>query len=574
MIAGSKILFNNLVKNNVKVVFGYSGGAILPVLNEFHNQDKIKFVMSRTELGAGFIAEGYSKMKGSPGIVMTTSGPGVLNTVTSMQNALSDGTKIMVLSGQVSTNVIGTQAFQEADVISITKKCTKWNYQIKNTNEIHNIIETGFDKMSIGRWGPVLIDLPKNIMSNKIKVEDIETSIKKQEHIEFYGNTCHNNILNLIMQSKKPLILAGQGVLYNDLNTLINIREFSKRYNIPVTTTLLGLGIFDEKNSLSLKMLGMHGSYYANKAIQNCDLLLNFGCRFDDRITGDTEKFAPNATIVHIDVEKENINKTIKSHHYINSDCSSVLKQLTLIKPFIATGKHSNWHNNIKEWKNIKFDYPHTIDVLQGRHVISTLNKIIQNSYYNYTIVADVGSHQMWAAQFIDYDFPRIKFMTSGGLGSMGFALPASIGAKIAKPNDRVICICGDGGFTMTMNELLTAIDNNINIKVLIINNSYLGMVKMWQEKFYDGNIIATKMNNPPFEKVCESLGCKAIIINNKDDIDQKLKYVLNYEDGPIVANIITDGNEPVLPMVAPGKALDDMILKYDSSKFEGDAPC
>jgi acetolactate synthase-1/2/3 large subunit len=590
MISGSKIIYESLVKHNVKQIFGYSGGAILGVLNEFYGQNKINFTMSRTELGAGFMAEGYAKSTKTPGVVMTTSGPGALNTITSMQNALSDGTPILVLSGQVATNVLGTQAFQESDVINISKPCTKWNNQVNDIFMVNKLVEIAFHKMLDKRHGPVLLDLPKDIMSKKIQktwlTDDFLNSIyypyTKNNNLIYNNsekkyNICPYNIHSIISISKKPVILAGQGVFQS--NSVHYLRKFAKSYNIPVTTTLLGLGIFDENEPLSLKMLGMHGSYYANKAIQNSDLLINFGSRFDDRITGNVNNFAKDATIIHVDIAKENIGKTIKSHYMINDSCDKVLESILKYNYHIHltnSNRFQEWHSQIREWKKIDFSYPNNKNVLQGRHVISVLNYLIQKDTRNYfTIVADVGAHQMWAAQFIDYNYPKVKFITSGGLGSMGFALPASIGVKFGKPEDKVIAIVGDGGFTMTMTEILTAIDNNVNIKVLIINNSRQVMVSNWQKLFYDGRLIATDMKNPPFEKVCESFGCKGVRIDINDDIEKKLQEVLNYENGPIVANIITDPDEMVLPMVKPGNALDDMLLDEDfDEQMEGEAPC
>jgi len=344
----------------------------------------------------------------------------------------------------------------------------------------------------------------------------------------------------------------------------------------------MGLGVYPENDYLSLKMLGMHGSYYANMAIQNCDLLINFGSRFDDRIIGDPTKFAPNAKIIHVDIESKNINKVIKTPYYINQNCKDILEELIYLqqynKYYNSPYQYTDWYKQINEWKQIKFRYPKK-DILQGRHVISTLNRIIHEDLRNnYTIVADVGAHQMWAAQFIDYDYPKVKWISSGGLGSMGFALPASIGVKVGLPNDKVICICGDGGFTMSFVEILTAIENKINIKVFIINNSYQLMVKMWQEKFYNNQLMGVKMNNPPFEQVCEAMGCHAIKIDSMYNLDEKIKYILDYEKGPIICNFITDENESVLPMVSPGKALDDMIITEDDEnnkeKYSGDAPC
>ena len=588
MISGSKILYNSLLNNNVKTIFGYSGGAILGVLNEFYGQDRIKFITTRTEQGAGFMAEGYAKSTRTPGVVMTTSGPGALNTITSLQNALSDGTPLLVLSGQVATNVLGTNAFQEADVVNISKPCTKWNTQIRDTVLIDGIVDNAFNKMLSGRHGPVLLDLPKDVMSKQISLnylnDDTLNYTKKLNIFDYMVDRtstafiCPHNIHMLINNSKKPVILAGQGVFQG--NAFSNMRKFAHSYNIPITTTLLGLGIFNEKHNLSLKMLGMHGSFYANKAVQDSDLLLNFGSRFDDRITGNVQKFAPNSRIVHVDISKENINKIIIPDYVINSNCNKVLESILkyrYINNIDFSHRFLDWHTQIKEWKKTPFTYPENTELLQGRHVISVLNRLIYDDIEKnyYTIVADVGAHQMWAAQFIDYNYPKVKFITSGGLGSMGFALPASIGVKIGSTRNKVIAIVGDGGFSMSMTELSTAIDNKINIKVLIINNSNLQMVANWQKLFYDGRFIATQMNNPPFEKISESMGCKGMRIDITDNIEKKLQEFLDYEDGPIVANVITDNCESVLPMVCPGKALDDMILDENlNEKVYGDAPC
>lgn len=571
---GSRIVYETLIQNNVKHIFGYSGGAILPVLNELYNQNKIKFIMSRTELGGSFMAEGYSKTNkyNNPGIIMTTSGPGALNTITSLQNAYSDGTPLLALCGQVSTEVLGTNAFQEADVINISKACTKWNRQITDGKMINIVLNLGFQKMYDERPGPVLIDLPKNIMSSKFETNFL-CYMKKSIDFERKSNISSEQIIKLILNSKKPVILAGQGILQSKSSSLLTL--FAKKYNIPVTTTLMGLGSFNEKDPLSLKMLGMHGSFAANMAIQNSDLLLNFGSRFDDRIIGNPQKFAKKSKIIHIDILESNINKTIKSDFYINDNCKTVLFEL-LQNTFKNNLNFHEWHDKIKSWKLINFSYPKNKNILQGRHVISIINKIIhEDQIHNYTIVADVGAHQMWAAQFIDYCYPKVKFLTSGGLGSMGFALPASIGVKIGNPEEKVICICGDGGFTMSMVEIITAVNNNINIKIFIINNNVQLMVKMWQEMFYDNRIIGTKMNNPDFEKICESMGCKSLKIDTDENIEQKIFEILNYEDGPIVVNIITDSNEAVLPMVIPGASLDTMVIHENiKQKYTGDAPC
>ena len=493
--------------------------------------------------------------------------------MTSLQNAYSDGTPLLALCGQVSTEVLGTDAFQEADVINISKPCTKWNRQIKDGNLINIILNLGFQKIYSERYGPVLIDLPKNVMSSKFEPK-FSCYISKFSDFERKSNICPEQIVKLLLKSRKPVILSGQGVMQSKSNLMLNL--FAKKYNIPVTTTLMGLGSFNEKDSLSLKMLGMHGSFAANMAIQNSDLLLNFGSRFDDRIIGNPQRFAERAKIIHIDILEKNINKTIKSDFYINDSCQTVLCELLQIKVEKDINNFQEWHDKIKSWKIINFSYPERKNVLQGRHVISLINKIIhKDKIHNYTIVADVGAHQMWTAQFIDYCYPKVKFLTSGGLGSMGYALPASIGVKIGDPEERVICICGDGGFTMSMVEIITAVNNKVNVKIFVINNNYQLMVKMWQEMFYDNRIIGTDMNNPNFEKICESMDCKSLRIDSNENIEQKIFEILNYEEGPIVANIITASDEAVLPMVVPGSSLDNMVIHENKKqKYTGDAPC
>ena len=568
-MSGASVLFQRLIHHNVKHVFGYPGGAILPVLNQFYNQKKINYILSRTETGGSFMAEGYAKATKQPGVIMVTSGPGAINIMTSLQNVLSDGTPLLALTGQVSTAVIGTDAFQEADVIGMSRSCTKWNYLITYGDCIESILDNAFSHMMDTRHGPVLVDLPKNIMSVDSPPQ-IDKKIKKTLKT-LPPTISYKEIHSLLLNARRPMVLVGQGILQSDSVELL--REFLHLHKLPVTTTLLALGCVDERDSRSLKMLGMHGSYAANMAIQNCDLLLNFGSRFDDRIIGSPTMFAPSATIVHIDILAKNINKTIPTKLYRNECCKTALENLLEHEHTVDPYQMYAWWKQIQAWQTVKFQYPLKTPILQGRHVLATLNTMIQADSHSYTIVSDVGAHQMWAAQFIDYNAPKIKFLTSGGLGAMGFALPASIGVKIGLPAERVICVCGDGGFTMTFQELLTAKENNIGIKVLILNNSYQLMVKIWQEKFYNNQTIGTKMMNPPFELVCKALGCEALRVDSEKDLPSALEYFLQY-DGPIVLNVITDASESVLPMVSPGKALNDMILEEVEGELKGDAPC
>lgn len=573
-MSGAKILFQSLVRHKVKHVFGYPGGAILPVLNEFYNQTSVKYILSRTEAGGSFMAEGYAKATGRPGVIMVTSGPGALNIITSLQNALSDGTPILALTGQVSTTVIGTDAFQEADVVGISKACTKWNTLIMDASKIRATVDRAFGHMLDKRHGPVLLDLPKNIMSMAPgRQEELPTITLSGRGSD--STISVEEIHARIMAAKRPLVLVGQGVL--QAGAASSLRQVSQLYKLPVTTTLMALGAVDERSLRSLKMLGMHGSYVANMAIQNCDLLLNFGSRFDDRIIGNPAMFAPKATIVHVDISPKQINKTIPTRFYRAESCKGVLENLVVMGQDMTVDAYQTyqWWKQIRVWRRTAFTYPNRKgQALQGRHVLATLNTLMHADHqHSYTIVSDVGAHQMWAAQFIDYNLPKVRFITSGGLGTMGFALPASIGVKLGVPEDRVICVCGDGGFLMTFQELVTAVENRIGIKVLILNNNYQLMVKIWQEKFYDGQKIGTKMNNPPFEKVCEALGCRALRVESADGLADVLKSFLEH-DGPIVLNVITDSEESVLPMVAPGKGLDDMLLEESADRSSGDAPC
>jgi acetolactate synthase-1/2/3 large subunit len=487
----------------------------------------------------------------------------------------------LALTGQVSTAVLGTDAFQEADVIGVTRPVTKWNLMIQDGGSVGTVVTRAVRTAFQGRWGPVLLDLPKNVMSGQGLVGDVlereALPLDIEPHI---GSTVTaETIIEMIRGSKRPVILAGQGVLQAGPECVALLRMLAIQYDIPVTTTLLGLGVFNESTPLSLKMVGMHGSYYANKAVQNCDLLLNFGSRFDDRITGLPSLFAPKAKIVHVDINSKNINKVIKTPYYINDSCLGVLHKMSLLRAHDFAMRRPGWNALINKWRKVGFSWPPGRGVLQGREVLAALNTLLWSAAGKQTtIVADVGAHQMWAAQFIDYDYNRVRLITSGGLGSMGFAVPAAIGVALASGSSsaahHVICVCGDGGFTMSLVELLTAVEQRANVKVLVINNSAQLMVKMWQDKFYSGRHVGVKMNNPPFEAVAAALGCKGMRIDSRNNLVEQLEEFLAWSDGPIVANVITDSVEPVLPMVSPGKALDDMIIEESGGQLSGDAPC
>ena len=581
-ITGAEIVFKAFADHGVEYIFGYPGGAILPLYDELRNHKKIKHILVRHEQGAGHAAEGYARSSGKPGVVLVTSGPGATNMVTALTDAYMDSIPLVCVTGQVPTHLIGTDAFQECDTTGITRPCTKHNWLVKNIKDLPIIMHKAFHIATSGRPGPVLVDIPKDIQFQKteyVKKEDVIQKINKV--ITEVESSELDKIVDLIYKSKKPIIYSGGGVVNSGDKASALLQDLVRMTGFPITSTLQGLGAFPGDDQQFLGMLGMHGTYEANNAMHDCDLMINIGARFDDRITGKIDKFSPGSKKIHIDIDPSSINKIIKVDHAIVGDVENVLNKLiSVFKKKYPNFKNSNKENISEWWKQInKWKEKKCLSFVQGKKTIKPQYAI--ERLYELTkdqdtfITTEVGQHQMWAAQFIDYDYPKVKFLTSGGLGSMGYAVPASIGVKVGNDKDIVICICGDGGFTMSMTEILTAIEYKVNIKVLIINNSYQLMVKMWQEKFYEKQLMGVKMNNPPFEKVCESMGCHAIRIDINDDLNEKLNYVLNYKDGPIVANIITDENETVLPMVSPGMALDNMIIDEDNTEeFKGDAPC
>lgn len=555
----SRGIYKTLSKLNIKHVFGYPGGAILPVINEFYKSKNIKFITPRTEMGASFMAEGYAKMlmNKKPGVVVATSGPGATNLVTSLQNALMDGTPLIALTGQVSTSALGTDAFQEADIIGITSSCTKWNKMLKINDNSEEIIKNAYKLTLSGRPGPVLIDIPKDISVQQNGIAKNQEILKRKVFYE----KIDKNIIEKLKKAKNPVVIAGQGVLDN--NTISEFRRFVRNNKIPVTTTLLGLGAEDETSIYSMEMLGMHGSYTANKIVQRADLILVLGARLDDRVTGDVKKFGKSANdIIHMDIRASNKNRTVQDTCFVKTSVNEALKQLNEINitDEIKTIREG-WIDKITKIKQRNNFIVNSNDKkLFGSEVLTKINDIVQKNKGNkYCIVADVGAHQMWAAQYIKYDFPRVKYITSGGLGSMGYAVPASIGAKIANNEYTVICVVGDGGFNMVFQELSTLSEYNIDVKIFVMNNNYQQMVRMWQDYFYSKKYIGVKNKNPKYDKVAESLGVKGIRLEKKN-INQ-LEKILNNK-GSVVVDCIIDENEYVFPMVLPGKGIDEMITK------------
>lgn len=531
------------------------------------------------------MAEGYARASGKPGVVLVTSGPGATNVITPIQDALMDGTPLVVFCGQVPTTAIGSDAFQEADIVGISRACTKWNVMVKNTAELPQRINEAFEIATSGRPGPVLVDLPKDVtggtlsrpipVTRTIPTHPSAATVAARELGQKELSDVLNRSADLINKAKKPVIYAGQGVLAGPEGPKL-LKQLAEHACIPVTTTLQGLGAFDETDEKSLHMLGMHGSAYANMAMQEADLILALGARFDDRITGQIARFAPAARaaekegrggIIHFEIMPKNINKVIQATEAVEGD---VANNLAMLLPNVKEVKERpEWFSQINDWKK-RFPWAYEKEegpdsLIKPQTVISTLSKLTDPVKDKTIITTGVGQHQMWAAQHFRWKHPR-TMITSGGLGTMGFGLPACIGAKVAKPDSLVIDIDGDASFSMTLTELSTAAEFNIGVKIIVMNNEEQGMVTQWQTLFYDDRFSHTHQKNANFVKLSEAMGVQADRAVKPGELEEKLRWLIN-TDGPALLEVVTDQKVPVLPMVPGGNALHEFIV-YDESKL------
>ena len=561
MINGARMLLECLHKVGVTDMFGYPGGAVIPIYDEIYSFDKIKHYFARHEQGAVHAADGYARVSGKVGVCLATSGPGATNLVTGIMTAHMDSIPLLAITGQVRSNLLGRDAFQETDIVGITVPITKGNYLVQNIKDIPRIIKEAYFIASTGRPGPVLVDIPNDIQQQEISYDEFNKLFDKEVQLEGYEPTYVGHpvqikrALSLIKKAKKPLIIAGAGVMKSGASK--ELLELANKMDIPVTTTLLGLGAFPENHELSLGMLGMHGTVPANYATDEADLVIAAGIRFDDRIAGNPSKFCEHAKIIHIDIDPAEIDKNKKADVPIVGDLKNVLSE---INKELEPQDHKEWTDKVKEWKK---EYPLAHrdvgkDKLLPQEVLKAINDILDGDTI---VVTDVGQHQMWAAQYMTYKNAN-SIVTSGGAGTMGFGVPAAIGAQVGARDKKVVLIVGDGGFQMTLEEIMMIRQYNLPVKVVIINNSFLGMVRQWQELFKDRRYSFVDLEcNPDFVKIADAYGIKSERLQTKADLENKLKNLILSDEG-VILDCIVEKEENVFPMIPAGKTVSQMIGK------------
>ena len=561
MINGGRMLLESLHRLGITDIFGYPGGAIIPIFDEIYSYDKINYYFARHEQGLSHAADGYARVSGKVGVCLATSGPGATNLVTGIMTAHMDSVPMIAITGQVRSNLLGRDAFQETDTVGITMPITKSNYLVQNVKEIPRIVKEAYYIATTGRPGPVLIDIPNDIQVHKIPYAEFERLFEEKIELEGYSPTYEGHpvqikrAIKLIKEAKKPLIIAGAGVLKSKASK--ELFEYAEKTQTPVAMTLLGLGAFPGSHELSLGMLGMHGTVPANYATDEADLVIAAGVRFDDRIAGNPSKFIENAKVIHIDIDPAEIDKNKRADVPIVGDLKQVLSE---INQAVEPQTHREWVEKVIEWKK---EYPlgHRKvgeDKLLPQEVLQAINDILKGDAI---IVTDVGQHQMWAAQYFTYQNPD-SIVTSGGAGTMGFGLPAAIGAQIGAPDKKVVLIVGDGGFQMTVQELMMIKQYNLPVKVVILNNSYLGMVRQWQELFKDRRYSFVNLEaNPDFIKIADAYGIKNTKLTNKEDLRTKLKDLILSDEGVLIECVV-EKEENVFPMIPAGKTVSQMIGK------------
>ena len=567
LYSGAEIVFKCLEDQDVEFIFGYPGGAVLPIYDELKNHSSVKHILARHEQGAGHAAEGYARSSGKPGVLVVTSGPGATNAVTALTDAYMDSVPLVCISGQVPTHLIGTDAFQECDTTGITRPCTKHNWLVKDIKKLGKTIHKAFEVATTGRPGPVLVDIPKDVQFQKTGY----TKFKKQKKLngKFHNQFSQKDIdelIKLMSKASKPIFYTGGGVINSGPKASELLRELVNTTGFPITTTLQGLGSYPGEESHFLGMLGMHGSYEANNAMHDCDLMINIGARFDDRITGKIDEFSPKSKKVHIDIDPSSINKNVKVDLPIIGDVAevigSIIKTIKKIKPDFAKSnkqKISKWWEKIQKWRSVKsFDFVNSTETIKPQYAVQRLYELTKNK--DTYITTEVGQHQMWAAQHYKFDKPN-RWMTSGGLGTMGYGLPAAVGVQVAHPKKLVIDIAGEASVLMTMQEMSTAVQYSLPIKIFILNNEYMGMVRQWQELLHEKNYSESYTAAlPDFVKLAEAYGCVGIRAKTPNELDDKIIEMIN-TDRPVIFDCMVDKEENCFPMIPSGKPHNEMLL-------------
>ena len=576
LLSGAEIVFKALEDQKVEYIFGYPGGAVLPIYDELKNHKTIKHILARHEQGAGHAAEGYARSSGKPGVVLVTSGPGATNVVTALADAYMDSIPLVCISGQVPTHLIGTDAFQECDTTGITRPCTKYNWLVKDVNDLAKVLHTAFEVATSGRPGPVLVDIPKDIQFKKGTYE-----FKKNKNLKLNGSKKKkisekelDQFIEMMKKSSKPIFYTGGGVINSGPEASKLLRELVSITGFPITSTLQGLGAFPGSDSNFLGMLGMHGTYEANNAMHDCDLMINIGARFDDRITGKIDEFSPKSKKIHVDIDPSSIGKNVKVDLALVSDVNIFLSNL--IKRFKAKNKNfidinqkniKNWWQQINKWREKKsLNFINSNKTIKPQYAVQRLYELTKDK--ETYITTEVGQHQMWAAQHYKFDEPN-RWMTSGGLGTMGFGLPAAIGVQIAHPGKLVIDIAGEASVLMTMQEMSTAVQYKLPIKIFILNNEYMGMVRQWQELLHEKNYSESYTAAlPDFVKLAEAYGCVGIRATKPSELDEKINEMIN-TDRPVIFDCMVDKMENCYPMIPSGKAHNQMLLGPEDDKEE-----
>ena len=571
-LSGSEIIIECLKKEGVEFIFGYPGGAVLHIYDALFNAKKIKHVLARHEQGATHAADGYARACGKPGVVLVTSGPGITNCVTGLATAHMDSIPMIIISGQVSRQYVGSDAFQEADATGITRPVTKHNFLVDSRESIADVFKKAFTIATTGRPGPVLIDIPKDLTDPKIKIDFTypkKVKIRSYKPVPKESEDKIASAAKLLCSAKKPMIYTGGGIIlgnaYKELNKLV------KSLNYPITNTLMGLGGYPATDEQFLGMLGMHGTYEANMAMHDCDVLLAVGARFDDRVTGDTTKFCPSAKIIHIDIDPSSISKIIEVDLSLVGDTTKILKSLnSAIKPKLKSinkTRLKSWWNKINKWRAKKcLSYKKSNKIIKPQSVIETLYDVTKGNAF---VTSDVGQHQMWAAQYYKFDKPN-RWINSGGLGTMGFGLPAAMGVQLAYPKSQVVCVTGEASIVMCIQELATCLQYRLPIKIINLNNRYMGMVRQWQEFFYEGRYAMSYMETiPDFTQLASSFGHIGIKIEKPSELKEKLSETMKLKDRLVFVDVITDQEENVYPMIKSGKAHNEMHLSPTNEDTE-----